>query len=200
MSSRAFFFAGAAGCIINVIATVVLIFYDALILYAYPDVWSALFPIFQIGLVGGVLLSIGVHVAAVGYLGFRRNYGYSLGVVAFILGIIVSILGAIESVILPSWFFIVSVLFDVMVVLWGVTHIISGKFTSKKRISMGTGIMLAITGNVGLPLSMVYSLVSFVGWPALFIYDIACRVLFFVSEILAITLFFMAQVPAKELE
>lgn len=206
--SRALFVVGAVGSILNSVAGIILML--GVVVYVYVRAFDLYL---YFGIAGESLFMIGIILAAVGYLGVRRNYGYSLGIVSFVFCIIVSISIIPVIVIVLCWLFgwtygypyykflpIGDVLLGVLLVLRGVTHIISGESTGRKTFSMGTGIMLTIVGTILIPLSVVNLLELSWGVTVsmlVFICSGVWNLLFSVSEILATILFFMAQVPAK---
>jgi hypothetical protein len=89
-----------------------------------------------------------------------------------------------------------------MVIIWGVTHITTRRFTGKSGLSLATGIMLILTAvfvDIWATLWIVevtfLPYYGFALWEILRIFDLIWASLFFVSEILATILFFMAKVP-----
>jgi len=208
MPSRAFFIVGGVGCIFNAIAAI-WVFFPILV-----PVWSRL-----VWTIGYVLLILGLSLASVGYLGMRRNYGSGVGIASFAIAIVVSVLflfWVIWEIVgyYPYYgvywqlreYFIIMIfeLFFAMMVLWGATNITTKRFTHKSGLSLATGIMLIITA-VFLTISttiwsvVIWSVVYWHYWGMLLdlanIFDLAWTLLFFVSEILATILFFMAKVP-----
>lgn len=202
--SRAFFVIGGIGSIINASAAI-LIFISALgTLFSGWYYGEALSGWFILGIIGGILLAIGLVLSTIGYLGIQRNYASNMGLVSFIFGIISSMIFVIEIVItIALWGTIVYpypypyygyiwpilivtvitlIIFGVTQILWGVTHIVSRKFTGKPDLSMTTGIMLIIAGALSLSI-----MISFIG-----------MILFCVSEIMALALFFTSKIPASK--
>jgi len=203
--SKAQFIVGGVGSILNTIASIpMFIFVIALLLaipYWYEEDYTYLYSILAIGVVGFILLIIGIIMAAIGYSGFRRNYGSGMGTASFAFAIIVTVLliiiaftdiviiyrgepyyeyeytarWAIVLVVQVIWFS----LFGVMQILWGVTHIVTRKFTGHSGLSLATGIMLIIAGS----LTTTFVITSI---------GIA---LFFVAQIMASVVFFTSKVP-----
>jgi len=173
---------------------------------------------------GCILLMIGLSLASVGYLGMRRNYGSGVGVASFAVAIVVSVLFLIWTVWLvlgyplgdfaryfeDYWLFLrtyiwatIYEIFVAMMVLWGITHITTRRFTEKSGLSAATGIMLIITA-VFLEISAMAWVILEIYWryneywywyPFAEIFEAIWTLLFFVSEILATILFFVTKVP-----
>jgi len=216
-SSKALFIVGAVGCIINTIAAIWFFLAYARIIrlgsVSYTSYWT----------IGYVLLVIGLSLASVGYIGARRNYGSGVGTASFAITIVVSILFLLWTIwqimdypffndyyeeyqlLRSSIFATIYEIFFVMVILWGVTHITTRRFTGKLGLSLATGIML-ILAAVFVDIWIALWFVAFSGNSHLVIYNSLLReivdafeliwtLLFFVSQILATTLFFMAKVP-----
>jgi hypothetical protein len=204
--SKAEFIVGGVGSILNTIASIPIFgFAIALLIvilsyYEEYERYTHLYSILAIGVVGFILLIIGIIMAAIGYSGFRRNYGSGMGTASFVFAIIVTVLLIIIAFVDISliyagepyyeyeyvrwatalvgqiiWF----LLFGIMQILWGVTHIVTRKFTGKSGLSLATGIILIISGSLTT---------TFVGVSI----GIA---LFFVAQIMASVLFFTSKVP-----
>jgi len=209
--SKAFFTVGAVGCIINTIAA----------MWFLLDAYVSVFRREPFWIIGYFLLVIGLSLASVGYLGTRCNYGSGAGTASFAIAIVVSILfllwaiwraigypffhGYEEYWLLRSYVLAtIYELFFVMMILWGVTHVTTRRFTGNSGLSLATGIMLilaAVFVNVWTTLWFVDTLWwyhgyhEFVLWRIVDVFDLVWTSLFFVSEILATILFFMAKVP-----
>lgn len=204
--SKAQFTVGGIGSILNTIASIPMFLFAIALLFALPyyyEEYADLYPILALGLIGFILLMIGIVMAAIGYFGFRTNYGSGMGTASFAFAIIVTVLLiiiAIASVTLiyagepyydyeyeyAVWWVTVLVgqiiwflLFGIMQILWGVTHIVTRKFTGHSGLSLATGIMLIIAGSLTTTFA-----ITFIG-----------IVLFFVAEIMASVLFFISKVP-----
>lgn len=205
--SKAFFAVGGVGCIINTVAAI-WFFFAALARFGQYS-W----------IIGYVLLMIGLGLASVGYLGMRRNYGSGVGTASFAVAIVVSVLFLFWTVWLTVsypfdylyledyWLlrrYIWAAIFEIfftMIVLWGVTHITTRRFTGKSGLSYATGIMLIITAvflEISTTLSVVMMFWYYYGFglsAPTYIFELIWTSLFFVSEILATILFFMMKVP-----
>ena len=210
--SKALFIVGAVGCIINTIAAI----------WFFLDRYVHLFSDEPFWIIGYVLLVIGLSLASVGYLGARRNYGSGVGTAGFAVAVVVSVLFLLwtvwriigypryipykEYLLLHSYIFVtIYEIFFIMVILWGVTHITTRRFTGKSGLSLATGIMLVLAAVFvqiwGTTLWIAnftfwwYDYHTFVFWEIVDIFELIWTLLFFVSQILATTLFFMAKVP-----
>lgn len=161
-SSKAFFIVGGVGCGINTIVGV-LFFLSALPGYCYGvSYWT----------VSIVLLAVGIILASVGYLGVHRNYGSGVGVASFAMAIVVGAffvswvtLDTIFDYVYIAWQLRVCIwasmyeLFFVTMILWGVTHVTTRRFTGKSGLSLAAGIMLIVTAvflNVSTSLWVAY--------------------------------------------
>ena len=201
--SRAQFIVGGVGSILNTIASIpMFIFVIALwiSIIAYYEEYTYLYPILAVGVVGFILLIIGIIMAAIGYSGFRRNYGSGMGTASFAFAIIVTVLLIIIAFVDITliyagepyyeyeytarwviafvgqiiWF----LLFGLMQILWGATHIVSRKFTGHSGLSLATGIMLIIAGS----LTTTFVITS-IGIALFFVAQIMASILFFISEV-----------------
>ena len=206
-TSRALFVVGAIGCIINTIVAIWLSFTTlAFPIFGYRFSW----------IIRYVLLVIGLILASVGYFGMRRNYDSGVGTAGFAVGIVVAVLFLLWTVweIMMDWFvypaiayelsaYVLSTVYDiffVLLVLWGVTHITTRRLTGTSGLSMAAGIMLILTAvfleiwNTVWIVSITFG--AYIGdyW-VLDILKLIWTPLFFVGEILATMLFFMAKVP-----
>jgi hypothetical protein len=213
--SKALFIVGAVGCVINTLAA--MWFFLATVMWFF---FAASIPE-PLWIIGYVLLVIGLSLASVGYFGTRRNYGSGVGTASFAIAIVVSILflllaiwrimgypffhGYEEYWLLRSYVLTtIYEIFFVMMILWGVTHITTRRFTGNSGLSLATGIMLilaAVFVSVWTTLWIAdtfwryYGYHEFVLWRIVDVFDLVWTSLFFVSEILATILFFMAKVP-----
>jgi hypothetical protein len=216
--NRVFFIVGGVGCAVNIVAAIWFFVFDGLATFVslsfYAD-W----------IIGYVLLSIGLILASIGYLGIRRNYGSGVGAAGF--GLAISV--AIMFLSLISWYntaypfaresqmtydvlwIAVYELFFAMMILWGVTHITTRRSTGKSGLSCATGIILVITAvflNVAESLSSVLTINYWYWYNYNLPYNVAdllqhswgvftiiWTLMFLVGEILAIVLFFTAKVP-----
>lgn len=204
--SRALFVVGAIGCIINTLAAIWFSFTTfAFPIFGYRFSW----------IIGYVLLVIGLILASVGYFGMRRNYDSGVGTAGFAVGIVVGVLFLLLTVweIMMYLFvyptiayelrsYILSTIYDiffVLIILWGVAHIVTKRFTGKSGLSMATGIMLILTAVFLQIWNTVWIVgVTFSAYRYYWLWDILeliWTLLFFVSEILATILFLMAKVP-----
>jgi len=208
--SRAFFVVGGVGCVVIAIAAI-WFFLASFETFAY-------FQFFWV--IGHALLIIGLVLASVGYLGMRRNYGSGIGVASFAVAIVVSVLFSFWTVwrtvgteLEYNWLLNMYVwstiyeIFFVMMILWGVTHLTTRRFSGKSGLSLASGIMHIITAvfleiTTSLWVVFEYQL----QWhyyeeqlsallDILKILDPIWAFLFFTSEILAAILFFIAKVP-----
>jgi hypothetical protein len=212
--SKAFFIVGGVGCVVNTVTAMWLFLASLAVIAAYDQ-----FP----WIVGCILLIIGLSLASIGYLGMRRNYGSGVGVASFAVAIVVSVLFLIWTVWLvvgypPGYFryyedywllqtYIWATIYEIffaMMVLWGVTHITTRRFTDKSGLSAATGIMLIITAvfleisttaRVFLEIFWRYYYEYWYWYPFAEIFEGIWTLLFFVSEILATILFFVIKVP-----
>jgi hypothetical protein len=198
--SKAQFIVGGVGSILNTIASIPMFLFTITLWIAmiyYYEEYTYLYPILSVGVVGSILLIIGIIMAAIGYFGFRRNYGSGMGTASFVFAIIVAVLLIIIAFVditliyagepyyeyTTRWVIVLVgqiiwfLLFGVMQILWGITHIVTRKFTGHSGLSLATGIMLIIAGSL-------ISVMTFVG-----------MALFFVAEIMASVLFFTLKVP-----
>jgi len=209
--SKAFFVVGGVGCVVNTITAIWLFLAVLNLIPAGQFLW----------IVGYVLLMIGLSLASVGYLGMRRNYGSGPGVASFALAVVVSVLFLIWTVwrvvgyplgdftryyedywLLRTYIWAtIYEIFFAMMVLWGVTHITTRRFTGKSGLSAATGIMLIITA-VFLEVSTTAWVILEIFWryyghwyAFADIFGAIWTLLFFVSEILATILFFVLKVP-----
>jgi len=152
-----------------------------------------------------VFTFIGIIFAAIGYLGAYKNYGSGVGAAGFAFSLVAAIMfmvyaGAIAvylsteewewrfnfyyyseaaRVFLLLVFIITCILFGIMLILWGATHIVTRRFTGHSGLSTATGIMMIVSG--ALTLSTILSSVALS--------------LLFVTEILATILFFIMKIP-----
>lgn len=207
--SKALFIVGAVGCIINTIAAISFLL-GTLVRYSLSYWTVVLF-----------LLMVGLSLASVGYLGTRRNYGSGVGTASFAVAVVVSILFLLWDVwhiIDYEYFHVISErlwyiifgaiyeLFFVTMILWGITHITTRRFTGKSGLSLATGIMLILTAvfvEIWTTLFFVeiidslmfWEIIRARPWEIIRIFDLIWESLFFVSQILATTLFFIAKVP-----
>ena len=212
---KAFFVVGGIGCFINAIVAI-WFFFRALDLFAL----SPSYAIFS-WIISHILLAIGLILASIGYFGMRRNFGSGIGLAGFAVGIVVSVLFLLWTV----WDFIVEIpmdsgwllvvyfevtvynIFFIMMILWGITHVTTRRFTGKSGLSSAAGMMLIMTSiflEIFDILLAVFRIWDFYGYLmgvlsalnlALGIFDLIWTFLFFVSEILAAILFFTAKVP-----
>jgi len=205
---KAFFVVGGVGCIINTVAAI-WFFLLTLGLLSLP------FRGLSSWVIGYILLAIGLILASIGYFGMRRNYDSRIGLAGFVVGIITSVLFLLWTVwdyivVFPmnsSWMLVVyfevtlyNILF-IMMILWGVTHIITRRFTGKSGLSFATGIMLIMTAvfveifDTLLAFFLIWRFypTSVLNW-ALETFDLIWTFLFFISEILAAILFFTIKV------
>jgi len=214
--SRAFFVVGGVGCIVNTVAA---IWFFLLKL----DIFSLPFLGLSSWVIGYILLAIGLILASIGYFGMRRNYDSRIGLAGFVVGIITSVLFLLWTVwdyiaVFPingSWMLVVYFevtiynIFFIMMILWGITHIITRRFTGRSGLSFATGIMLIMTAiflEIFDMLLAFFLMGRFYGYPtgvlnwALEIFDLIWAFLFFVSEILATVLFFTAKVSESSVK
>jgi len=204
--SRAQFAVGGVGSILNTIASIPLFIFALALLISLPYYftdYSYLYSILAIGTIGYILLMIGTIMAAIGYLGFRRNYGSGMGIASFvfaIIAVVLLIIIIIASIIVyagepyyyyyeyeyTAWWATILVgqiiwflLFGVMQILWGATHIVTRKFTGSSGLSVGTGVVLIIAGSLTMTFVLTFIAIA----------------LFFVAEIMASVLFFISKIP-----
>jgi len=209
-SSKAFFIVGGVGSIITAIAAIwsfLETFTDSLFFWA----------------IGNVLLVIGIILASIGYLGMRYNYGSGIGVASFAIAIVVSVLVLLRTAwqIVGTEFdynwllniYVWSVIYEiffVMIILWGVTHITTRYFSGNLGVSLASGTMHIITA-VFLQITILFQNITF-GYlyqsryyeeellallDIMKILDLVWILFFFVSQILATVLFFIAKVPGS---
>ena len=213
--SKALFIVGAIGCIINTIVAIwfLMATYVLITQYQYPLRHSD-FSFFSIG---NFLLGIGLILASVGYLGTRLNYGSAAGVAGFAFSILVSALlglwfvrDTLETLATYIWdisgvYFnflgVIYPLFFATLILWGATHIIIRRLTGTWGLSIATGIMLILTAvllllwiNIWINPSSYYEYGGS-GYLIRRAFSLVWAPLFFISQILNTTLFFMAKVP-----
>jgi hypothetical protein len=200
--SKAQFIVGGVGSILNTIASIpMFIFAIALwiaIISYYEEEYTYLYSLLAVGIVGFILLIIGIIMAAIGYFGFRRNYGSGMGTASFVFAIIVTVLLIIIAFIdiaiiyagepyyeyATTWAIVLVgqviwfQLFGIMQILWGATHIVTRKFTGHSGLSLATGIMLIIAGILTLTFVM-----TSIGIALFFVAEIMASILFFISEV-----------------
>jgi len=209
-SGKALFSVGAVGCGINTIAAIwfslgIFIPFGLSFWPYYESYWT----------IGYFLLVTGLSLACVGYLGTHRNYGSGAGAAGFAVAIVVSILFILctlwEVIVHPIypysrmyWWlreYVMATIYEIffaMVITWGVTHINTRRFTGISGLSLATGIMLILTAVfaeiwVTLWIFNITFIQYGVGVVVLQMFEFIWTLLFFVSEVLAATLFFMAK-------
>ena len=206
--SKAEFTVGGIGSILNTIASIPMFLFALALLISLPHYFEEYYyeeymsTTLAVGIIGFILLIIGIMIAAIGYSGFRRNYGSGMGTASFAFAIVVTVLLiiiAIANVTLirtftytgdpyyeyTAWLAITLVgqiiwflLFGIMQILWGATHIVVREFTGKSGLSLATGIMLIIAGS----LTMTFAF-TFIGIALFFVAEIMASVLFFISDV-----------------
>jgi len=198
--TRAPFIVGGVGAIISGVAALLSFFGGFGNIFWYTLGWGSIWVI-----LGGIILGVGLILAGIGYKGIKGNYGVGTGTAGFAFSIVACVfvfvnvaLGIIgfpygngvpyyrdpEYALYISYIgstVIAVILFGVMQILWGVAHINSRKYTGTSGLAMATGIMLIISGALTASV-----LVAFVG-----------IILFFVSEILAVLVFLMSNIPQQ---
>jgi len=149
-----------------------------------------------------VFAFIAIIFSAIGYLGSYKNYGSGSGAAGFAFGIVVPVMlmvyavGIVAFLTSEYWYYyyyhyneiarafliiafiVTCILFGIMLILWGVTHIGTRRFTGHSGLSTATGIMLIISGAL-----MLSTVLSFVALGLLFIAEILATILFFISDI-----------------
>lgn len=200
--SRTPFIVGGIGAIISGVAALLVMLLGGLITMWWLMGNTELVGIGGMGgMASGILLAVGLILAGIGYLGIKRNYGYGIGTAGFAFSIVVCVFLFVSiafGVIFMSypyyylypyknpWYaiYIISsiitlILFGIMQILWGIAHINTRQYTGTSGLAMATGIMLIISG--ALTASVI---IAFAG-----------IILFFVSEILAVIVFLMSNIP-----
>lgn len=197
--SKTPFIIGGVGAIISGVAAVLSIFGgigSSFWLFGYYGYgYSTAF----FSMMTGVLLSVGLILAGIGYKGIKTNYGRSIGTAGFALSIVSCVFFLIDAVLViiarggyyyyyyyNPWY-IVYVLFGIIAlelfaatqIVWGVAHINSRKYTGNSALGMATGILLIISGAFTASL-----LLAFVG-----------MIMFLVGMILAMIVFLISIIP-----
>ncbi len=196
MHSRSPFIVGAIGVIISSVTAPFLSLFGGFgggIFAWYSGAGTIVYTI------GGIILGAGLILAAIGYLGIRRNYGLGTGTAGFALSIMTAVFlfaSVAANIIAPAYRYspwlaiyhmlmiLTLVLFGVMQILWGVAHINSRRYTGSSGLTLATGIILIISG----PLTGSV-LASFPG-----------LMLFFVAGPLALVVFLMSSIPKAEIQ
>ncbi|MEM2119209.1 MAG: hypothetical protein QW840_03680 [Candidatus Bathyarchaeia archaeon] len=192
--SKTHFILGGVGSIISSIAAMLSLFVGGLAVIWW---YFGAFYITIVSLINSIILGIGLIMAGIGYLGVSRNFkkgvatagfAFSIIVTAFLLitvtlGLIVSYGSYYYYYYSHPWYIfyiamviVTLVLFGVMQILWGASHIQTRQYTVNSGLSMTTGIMFIIAGAFTISF-----LLSFIGF-----------ILFFTSNIMA-TIVFITQ-------
>lgn len=192
--SRTLFILGAIGTLISGTAFIWSFYGPSLIfIQILPELsWEALLIFPSIILVG-----IGLILASMGYLGFKRNYGVGTGLAGFAFGIVagvflplfIALAAALHFPDSHDWGYPIYVssaiisllLLGVAQILWGVTHIKSKQYTGDSGLAKATGVMFIISG--ALAMSIILCTLSFM--------------LFFVSDVLALYVFLTSKIPQQ---
>lgn len=189
--SRTHFIVGAVGAIISGVAPLVVLFLGGGLALS---LWSSEQYMNVTDLADFVLLGIGLITAGVGYLGVSRNFRKGVATASFAFSIIATIFvfitGAFGLIASSSssyyyyysspWYryyvitlIVALVLFGVMQILWGVSHIQARQHIGNSGLSLATGIIFIISGSLTIS-PFISILISFVG-----------MILFFVANIMA---------------
>ena len=198
--TRAPFVVGGVGAIISGVASLLSFFGGFGNIFWHNLGWGSIWAI-----LGGIILGVGLILAGIGYKGIKRNYGVGTGTAGFAFSIVVCVFVFVNVALgiigfsyengVPyyrdpeyAWYIfyigstvIAVILFGVMQILWGAAHINSSKYTGTSGLTMATGIMLIISG------AMTASVIA----------AFAGIILFFVSEILAVLVFLMSNIPQQ---
>jgi len=197
--SKTHFIIGGVGAIISGIAALMFLFIGGLALLWWSGAGG--YYMNSASLAGFVILGIGLILAGIGYLGISRNFRKGVATASFAFCIIVTVFLFITAAFGLIWssqgyyyyyysspwyttyiiaVIVTLVLFGVMQILWGVSHIQAKQYIGNSGLSLATGIMFIISGALTVSI-----LVSFVG-----------MILFCVSNIMAAIGFILTKTPS----
>jgi hypothetical protein len=189
---------GVVGGIMAGLAALMFIFTGGLVL-----LWWRSNPLDMnlVSLADFVILGAGLLIAGIGYFGISRSFKKAVATVSFAFSIVVTAFllvtagfGLITSINYNyyyyygaswwMWTYIITlivslVLFGVMQILWGVSHIQTRQYARSSGLSLATGIVFIVSGALTASF-----LVSFVG-----------IILFFIANIMAAISFILMKMP-----
>jgi len=195
--SRTHFVVGGVGAIISGVAALMVLLLGGLAL----SWWSSGPYVSLASFAGFVVLGIGIIIAGIGYMGVSRNFRKGVATASFAFSIIVTVFVFITATLglisySSDYYFYLNrspyfaayviavlatlVLFGVMQILWGVSHIQARKYIGNLGLSLATGIIFIISGSLTISI-----LISFVG-----------MILFPVGNIMAAIGFMLTKTPS----
>lgn len=215
--SRAPFVVGAVGCIFNTMAAIWLSFtaLAPISIFGYP--FSLIIGYFLL-VIGLILASVGYLGMRRNYDSGVGTAGFAVGIVVGVLFILwtiweimdywfgIDVWRTLSEIIgyTPYWqlgAYVLSTIYDIffiLLILWGVAHITTRRLTGNSGVSVATGVMLILTA-VFLQIWNAVWIVDITFWRymssswLLDTLQLMWMSLFFVGEILATILFFMAK-------
>lgn len=194
--SKTHFIIGGVGSIISGVAAIISLFMGL-----RPLLWwwagSRGYIAFE-DLAGFVILGVGLILAGIGYMGISRNFRKGVATASFAFSIIVVVFLFITAAFGLLWaprppyyyyyespgyiayivvFIVTLVLFGVMQILWGVSHIQARQYVGNSGLSLTTGIMFIISGALTASI-----LISFVGMILLCVSNIMAAIGFITTK------------------
>ena len=195
--SKTHFIMGGVGAIVSGVAALMSLFIGGIALVW----WASSYYIDAASLASFAVLGIGLILAGIGYLGIWRNFRKGVATASFAFSIIVTVFLFITAAFGLIWssnryyyyyysspwytayiiaVIVTLVLFGVMQILWGVSHIQAKQFIGNSGLSLATEIMFIISGALTASI-----LASFVG-----------MILFCICNIMAAIGFMLTKTPS----